>query len=173
MIRVIWDSLREQDQIPAWQDMRMGMGRAAGKELEWHQALNLGKMQPRQHFQLHKDTGTLPSGSCSGRRQCPCFMLLTPYHTVPYSHHWRFLRGVFLIKLDQDVKWYSDTRRESWNSEEACGWISPSFMTLMLSWLQTADSTPYPVEREFCAGHLLCLARARRGVQRDEQVEEC
>lgn len=72
------------------------MGRAAGGELEWHQALNLGKMQPRQYIQLHKEIGTLPPGLHSDRHQCPDLMPPTPYHTVPYSDRWRLLRGVSL-----------------------------------------------------------------------------
>lgn len=37
--------------------MRMGTGTAAGGELEWHQAMNLGKMQPRHTFSLRKKLG--------------------------------------------------------------------------------------------------------------------
>lgn len=59
--------------------VRMGMGQAAGGELEWHQALNLGKMQPRQYIQVHKDSGTLPSGPHSDRYQCLDLMPPTPY----------------------------------------------------------------------------------------------
>lgn len=55
------------------------MGQAAGGELEWHQALNLGKMQPRQYIQVHKDSGTLPSGPHSDRYQRLDLMPPTPY----------------------------------------------------------------------------------------------
>lgn len=96
MTTLIWDGLIVQGQRPAWGGMRMSMARAAGGELEWHQTLNLGTMQPRQDIQLHKEIGTLPSGLHSDRCQCPDLMPPTPYGTVPYSDHWRLLRGVSL-----------------------------------------------------------------------------